>query len=240
MDKMRVHIGTSGWVYPYWRGRFYPADLDESAWLAHYAAHLASVEVNRSFYRLPARPIIAAWRQQTPAGFVFSVKASRYITHMKKLREPEATLPPLLTAVSALAEKRGPLLFQLPPRWRSDVGRLRAFLAALPRDVMAAFELRDPSWHNDAVLDLLARHNAAFCIYDLAGFESPRAVTADFVYLRLHGPGAAYCGRYGRRALAGWADWLSKQTVAAAYVYFDNDQEAHAVQDALELRAMLS
>ena len=237
---MRVYVGTSGWVYAHWRGRFYPAELDESAWLGHYAAHFASVEVNRSFYRLPSRAQFAAWREQTPAGFVFSVKASRYITHMKKLREPETTLPPLLTAVSGLAEKRGPLLFQLPPRWRPDVGRLHAFLAALPGDVRAVFELRDPTWHGDDILGLLARHNAAFCIYDLAGFVSPRAVTADFVYLRLHGPGAAYCGRYGPSALAGWADWLSRQTVVAAYVYFDNDQEAHAVQDALELRDMLS
>lgn len=236
---MRIHIGTSGWVYPHWRGVFYPETLPEPDWLAHYARHLSSVEVNRSFYRLPERAVFAAWRCQTPEGFVFSVKASRYITHMKKLREPEATLPGLLAAVSGLGEKRGPLLFQLPPRWRPDAGRLRAFLAALPGGVRAAFELRDPAWHSDAILDLLAQHHAAFCIYDLAGFASPRAVTADFVYLRLHGPGAAYCGRYGHSALAGWADWLGRQTVSAAYVYFDNDQAGYAVQDALELKAML-
>lgn len=234
-----MHIGTSGWAYPHWRGRFYPLDMDGSEWLAFYAKHFASVEVNRSFYRLPERAVFAAWRQQTPAAFVFSVKASRYITHMKKLREPEHTLPPLLDAVFGLEDKLGVLLFQLPPRWRADVGRLDAFLAALPRGQRVAFELRDPCWHNAAVMALLARHNAAFCIYDLAGFESPRAVTADFVYLRLHGPGAAYCGRYGRRSLTGWANWLAQQSVAAAYVYFDNDQAAYAVQDALELKAML-
>lgn len=239
MNKMRLHIGTSGWVYPHWRGRFYPPESDEAQWLAHYAQHLPSVEVNSSFYRLPSRANFAAWRQQTPAAFVFSVKASRYITHMKKLREPEHTLPPLLDAVSGLEEKLGVLLFQLPPHWRPDVARLHAFLAALPCGQRAAFELRDPGWHSDAVLALLAQHNAAFCIYDLAGFESPRLVTADFVYLRLHGPGAAYCGRYGRRALTGWANWLAQQSVAAAYVYFDNDQAAYAVQDALELKAML-
>jgi uncharacterized protein YecE (DUF72 family) len=237
---MRIHIGTSGWVYPHWRGVFYPESLPEPDWLAHYAHHLSSVEVNRSFYRLPSAAQFAAWRQETPAGFVFAVKASRYITHMKKLSAPEATLPPLLAAVAALEEKLGPLLFQLPPRWRADTGRLQAFLEALPSGVRAAFEFRDPGWHSDAVLDLLARHHAAFCIFELAGFESPRTVTADFVYLRLHGPGAAYCGRYGQGALAGWADWLCRQEVAAAYVYFDNDQAAHAVQDALELKAMLA
>jgi uncharacterized protein YecE (DUF72 family) len=237
---MRLYVGTSGWAYPHWRGVFYPATLPEPDWLGYYANHFSTVEVNRSFYRLPEQAVFAAWRHQTPVGFVFSVKASRYITHMKKLRQPQASLPPLLAAVSGLEEKCGPLLFQLPPRWRPDVARLHAFLAALPEGVRVAFELRDPAWHSAAVLDLLARHQAAFCVYDLAGFTSPRAVTADFVYLRLHGPGAAYCGRYGHSALSGWADWLTRQTVTAAYVYFDNDQAAYAVQNALELKAMLT
>lgn len=239
MGKMRVHVGTSGWVYPHWRGPFYPAELDEAQWLGYYARHLPSVEVNRSFYRLPSRAQFAAWRAQTPEGFVFAVKASRFITHMKKLREPEHSLPPLLEAVAGLDDKLGPLLFQLPPRWRPDLGRLTAFLAALPQRTRAAFELRDPRWHGDAVLQLLEQHNAAFCIYDLAGFESPRAITADFVYLRLHGPGAAYRGRYGRRALAQWADWLRRQAVVDAYVYFDNDAAGHAVEDAITLRELL-
>lgn len=239
MDKMRVHIGTSGWVYPHWRGLFYPAELDEAQWLAYYARHLCSVEVNRSFYRLPTRTQFAAWRAQAPEGFVFAVKASRFITHMKKLSEPEHTLPPLLAAVAGLDEKLGPLLFQLPRGLRPDLARLAAFLAALPQGPRVAFELRDPRWHGDDILGLLEQHNAAFCIYDLAGFTSPRAITADFVYLRLHGPGAAYSGRYGRRALAGWAQWLERQAVATAYVYFDNDEVGYAVQDALELQAML-
>jgi uncharacterized protein YecE (DUF72 family) len=237
---MRIHIGTSGWVYPHWRGVFYPDTLPEPAWLAHYARYLASVEVNRSFYRLPTAEQFAAWRQATPPGFVFAVKASRYITHLKKLMAPETTLPPLLAAVAGLEEKLGPLLFQLPPRWRPDPGRLQVFLEALPAGVRAAFELRDARWHSDAVLNLLEAHGAAFCVYELAGFVSPRAVTADFAYLRLHGPGAAYGGRYGRWALAAWADWLRSQKVAAAYVYFDNDEAGYAVQDALDLEAMLA
>lgn len=236
---MRVLIGTSGWVYPHWRGPFYPAELDEAQWLGYYASRLPSVEVNRSFYRLCTRAQFTAWRAQTPEGFVFAVKASRFITHMKKLCEPEHTLPPLLEAIAGLGDKLGPLLFQLPPRWRPDPGRLAAFLAALPQGTRVAFELRDPRWHSDAILDLLRRHNAAFCIYDLAGFASPRAITADFIYLRLHGPGAAYSGRYGHRALADWAQWLGAQTVTTAYVYFDNDEAGYAVQDALELQAML-
>lgn len=236
---MHIHIGTSGWVYPHWRGVFYPPDLPEPAWLGHYARHFAAVEVNRSFYRLPTREQFAAWRRETPAGFVFCVKASRFITHMKKLKDPQQTLPPLLEAVAGLEDRCGPLLFQLPPRWRADAPRLEAFLAVLPVGMQAAFELRDPSWHTPEVLGLLAAHGAAFCIYDLAGFQSPRALTAGFTYVRLHGPGAAYCGRYGRRALSEWADWLARQPLQAAYVFFDNDQAGFAVQDALELKAIL-
>jgi uncharacterized protein YecE (DUF72 family) len=171
---------------------------------------------------------------------VFSVKASRYITHMKKLKDPAQTLPPLLTAAEGLSGKLGPLLFQLPPNWQADAGRLRAFLETLPKGAQTAFELRDQRWHTDMVLDVLAEFNAAFCIYDLGGFASPRAVTADFVYLRLHGPGEPYCGHYGTASLSDWARWLKQQKVRTAYVYFDNDQAAHAVRNALELKAMLA
>lgn len=237
---MRVHIGTSGWVYPHWRGRFYPSGLPEPRWLDYYASHFASVEVNNSFYRLPTREMFAAWRAQTPAGFVFAVKANRYITHMKKLKEPAQTLPPLWEAVAGLGEKQGPLLFQLPPNWRLDLGRLKAFLEVLPRDIRSAFELRDARWHTAAVLDLLSDYNAAFCVFDLGGWHSPRAVTADFAYVRLHGPEDVYRGRYGRVALLDWADWLNRQQVNAVYVYFDNDQAAFAVQDAMELKALLA
>lgn len=234
MSGTHFHIGTSGWVYPHWRRRFYPAGLPEPEWLAHYARHFDSVEVNRSFYRLPTRAIFAAWRQSTPEGFVFAVKASRYITHMKKLREPKPSLALLCEASAGLRDKRGPLLFQLPPNWRVDAARLSAFLAALPRGLRVAFELRDPSWHTREVLDALAARNAAFCVFDLGGFESPRVTTADFAYVRLHGP-----GRYGTRALRRWARWLRRQKLEAAYVYFDNDSAAHAVHDAAELREML-
>lgn len=236
---MKLHIGTSGWVYPHWRGPFYPTDLPESAWLAFYARHLASVEIDSSFYRLPTRASIEHWRDATPKGFRFSVKASRFITHMKKLKDAEQTLPPLLDAVAGLGDKLGPLLFQLPPRWRANPARLCEFLQALPKGLRVAFELRDASWHKLSVLDLLAEFNAAFCIYDLAGFQSPRQITADFAYIRLHGPGAAYSGRYGRKALAEWADWLARQRLKAAYVYFDNDEAGHAVRDALDLQVLL-
>ena len=237
---MRIHVGTSGWCYPHWQGPFYPADLPEPEWLPFYARHLPSVEVNSSFYRLPTAENFAAWRDQTPANFLFAVKASRYITHMKKLKDPAQGLAPLLAAMQGLGDKMGPLLLQLPPRWHVNAERLRAFLQAMPKGVQTAFELRDPTWHSQEILDLLAAFNAAFCVYEIGGFASPRRVTADFVYLRLHGPDAPYCGRYGTAALRDWAAWIRRQKVAAAYIYFDNDQAGYAVQDALALQGMLT
>lgn len=237
---MRTHIGTSGWVYPHWRGVFYPEGLPEAEWLDFYARHFHTVELNNSFYRLPSRAQFANWAAGSPAGFLFAVKASRYITHMKKLKSAAGSLQRLLGAMQGLADKAGPLLFQLPPRWHCDTDRLEAFLRALPPGLRVAFEFRDPSWHVPRVYALLAAHNAAFCVFDLAGRRSPRVRTADFLYLRLHGPGAAYRGRYGRRALRQWAHWLLESGAGEAFVYFDNDQAAHAPRDALSLSGLLA
>lgn len=236
---MTVRVGTSGWAYPHWRGRFYPAALPEADWLSHYTRSFDSVELNSSFYRLPTRDQFAAWREGTPPGFVFAVKASRFITHMKKLLDPDLTLPPLLEAVAGLGDRLGPLLFQLPPRWHVNLDRLQSFLQVLPRNIRCAFEFRDPSWHCREVAERLAKFNAAFCIYDIGGFTSPRWVTTDFVYLRLHGPGAPYCGGYGEAALQEWAEWLDGQGVADAYAYFDNDEAAYAVENARRLQVLV-
>jgi len=233
-------IGTSGWHYEHWRGVFYPPGLAREQWLGHYAGFFDTVEINNSFYRLPSDAALHGWHDATPAGFLFSVKASRYLTHMKKLQEPQAGLAKLLPPLAALGDKLGPLLFQLPPRWRCNAPRLAEFLAALPAGREYTFELRDPSWHCPEVLELLRAHNAAFCIYDLAGFCSPLHVTADFAYVRLHGPGGAYSGCYSDVALAQWVarirEWHGLRRV---YVYFDNDQAGHAVQNALALKALL-
>lgn len=234
-------IGTSGWHYEHWQGVFYPPGLAREQWLGHYAGVFDTVEINNSFYRLPSDAALHAWHDATPAGFLFSVKASRYLTHMKKLREPQAGLAKFLPPLVALGDKLGPLLFQLPPRWRCNAPRLAEFLAALPAGREYAFELRDPSWHCPEVLELLRAYNAAFCIYDLAGFCSPLHVTADFAYVRLHGPGAAYGGCYTDAALAQWAARMGAwRGLRRVYVYFDNDQAGYAVQNALALRALLA
>ena len=173
-----------------------------------------------------------------PAGFVFAAKASRYITHMKKLKDPAEGVRRLVCRLDVLGERLGPILFQLPPRWHCNCERLEAFLEALDRRHRWAFELRDRSWIDDDTLALLRRRNAAFCIYELDGYLSPRAVTADFVYIRLHGPGAPYQGYYDAAALDRWACAIADWHTAGldVYCYLDNDEAGYAVQNALALQ----
>ncbi|MFW5837753.1 MAG: DUF72 domain-containing protein [Desulfovibrionaceae bacterium] len=238
----RILVGCSGYSYPHWKGPFYPEDLPDSRQLEFYAERFATLEVNNTFYNLPSEKTIEEWRSRTPEGFVFAVKASRYATHMKKLKEPEATLENFLPVVRGLGDKLGPVLFQLPPRWRFNAGRLASFLQVLPADLRCVFEFRDESWINDESLALLREHGAAFCIYELAGYASPREATADFVYVRLHGPGDAYQGRYEAQALSGWAGAASAWSRQGkdVFVYFDNDQDGFAALNAGELRDMLA
>ena len=236
-----LRIGTSGWHYDHWRGPFYPDDTTSDAYLSFYAERFGTVEVNNAFYQLPDERTLIAWRGTVQDGFLFAVKASRYITHMKKLKDPAGPLDTFFSRIDALGDRLGPVLFQLPPRWHVDVERLEAFLEALPAGVRAVFEFRDPSWFSERVYDLLDRHGAAFCIYDLAGSESPHVVTGGTAYVRLHGSGAAYEGAYSKQALGGWAGacsgWL--RSGKDVFVYFDNDARGSAANDALALKKML-
>jgi uncharacterized protein YecE (DUF72 family) len=237
-----TYIGTSGWHYDHWEGPFYPTGLPDGGFLEYYAGHFGTAEVNNSFYRLPEEKTLIRWRDAVPKDFVFSVKASRYLTHMKKLKDPREPLERLLERVSVLGTKLGPILFQLPPRWRSNSERLEGFLEILPEDHRYAFEFRDPSWFDGEVYGLLAKYRAAFCVYDLGGRISPKEITADFAYVRLHGPGGPYRGRYGVKRLTGWAGvisgWLKEGL--DVYCYFDNDEAGYAVQDALGLQQMMT
>ncbi len=234
-----VRIGTSGWHYRHWRGPFYPPDLPPSRMLAWYAAHFDCVELNNSFYRLPTSAGFAQWRDTAPEGFSFAVKASRYMTHVRKLQEPEPAIARLTSAAAALGPKRGPVLFQLPPNWSVNVGRLRAFLEAWPRDWPNAWEFRDDSWFRDDVYDLLAEHGAALCLHDLHGRRTPEVLTAALVYVRLHGPGQAYEGSYPDTLLDRWARKLAGWAAEGhtPWAFFNNDAEGHAVRDARRLRA---
>ncbi len=233
----RSWIGTSGWHYRHWSGRFYPPDLRPADFLQYYAGRFRTVEINSAFYRLPSEATVAAWAAETPADFLFACKASRFITHMKKLKDPEAGLPAFLERMEALGEKLGPVLFQLPPNWRPNPERLAAFLDALPKDRRFVFELRDARWHRPDILRLLERHGAAFCLFELGGERSPLAVTADFVYVRLHGPGGPYEGSYDETDLADWAERIAGWRAEGldVYCYFDNDEKAYAPANARTL-----
>jgi len=241
--KARLRVGTSGWHYPHWQGPFYPEKIRGEQPLSFYCQHLQTVEINNSFYHLPAQETFRSWKQATPSDFLFAVKASRYITHMKKLKDPGQSLEKFLLHAAELGSKLGPVLFQLPPHWGRDAARLRDFLRALPKQYRCALEFRDPSWFHPEIYALLEKHNAAFCVFDLAGQQSPRLLTADFAYLRLHGPSEfKYAGRYTRAQLRAWLrcarEWVT-QGAQEIFVYFDNDQAGYAALNALELEQMV-
>ncbi len=235
-------IGTCGWSYKHWLGPFYPAGTKPAGMLHCYAEQFSGVEIDSSFYRLPAPESLAHWAAQTPQDFVFTCKASRYITHMKKLKDPVGSLPPFFEGMGALGKKLKVVVFQLPPRWRCNLARLEDCLSALPGAYRYTFEFRDESWFDPAVYEVLQNHGAAFCIYDLGGRLSPLQVTSDFVYLRLHGPAEAYAGAYGDSKLSHLAsqidDW--RRSSLDVFVFFDNDAEGQAPLDALKLQDLLA
>lgn len=241
MPDAAIHIGTSGWHYAHWRGPFYPERLPSSRMLEYYARHFRTVEVNNTFYRLPIETGIETWRSTTPQGFCFAVKGSRFLTYMKKLKDAETGIARFFERVDRLRPKLGPVVFQLPPFWEVNPERLDGFLAALPKRHRYAFEFRNPTWHAEPVFKILRKRNAAFCIFEIAGFASGYPVTADFTYIRLHGPEGAYQGRYSQPALDQWASRIARwrTDLKAVYLYFDNDQAAYAVENALALKRLL-
>ena len=236
-----TRIGTSGWQYRHWKGTFYPENLRARDWLAHYARVFDCVEVNSSFYRLPARETITAWCDEVPKGFVFGVKAPRKITHFKKLKNCEAELDELFDRLGAFGRRLGPVLFQLPPRWRCNLNRLEDFVDRLPEGHRLAMEFRDPSWHDDDVYALLATRSIAFCIFDIGGFTAPLVDEGDLVYVRLHGPGSAYTGNYRAPRLRVWADraraWNRRGK--DVFMFFDNDERGYAVKNGTRAMGLL-
>lgn len=241
MNKGSLYIGTSGWNYDHWKGCFYPESIRKDDWFRYYSGVFDTVEINNSFYKLPSRSAFEKWYRNSPENYTFAVKANRYITHMKKLKDPEEPVSNFMDNITALKDKLGPVLFQLPPGWNRNYERLESFVKALPDKYRYTFEFRNESWWNDDIIDLLRRNNIAFCIFDLDGKISPKEVTADFVYIRLHGPNGAYRGRYGRRGLSGWAGAINswKAQGSDIYCYFDNDENAYAALDAADLMDMM-
>jgi uncharacterized protein YecE (DUF72 family) len=242
MTMAEIRIGTSGYSYKHWRGRYYPTDLKPTEWLAYYVRDFDTVELNNTFYHLPTEEAFDNWRKATPRDFLFAVKGSRFLTHMIKLKDPERGIRNFMPRAERLRGKLGPILWQLPPKWNANVERLETFLKLLPRRHRYSFELRNHTWMTSEVYDVMRRYNAAFCIYELAGYRSPHEMTADWTYIRLHGPTPhKYQGSYSDEELGQWAKrirlWSKK--LKAIYVYFDNDDSAYAVQNALMLRKLI-
>jgi uncharacterized protein YecE (DUF72 family) len=235
-----VRVGCSGWQYRHWRGRFYPADLPAARWFEYYAGRFDTVEINNTVYRLPEESAFDAWRRSAPPRFVYAVKASRFLTHMKKLKDPAEPLGRLFTRARRLRQTFGPVLYQLPPHWALNLERLDRFLAALPRRHRHAIEFRDPSWYCDEVFARLERRGVALCEHDMAGSATARLGVGPFVYVRFHGL-LKYRGRYRDRDLERWAEWLSARCREGkgVYAYFNNDADAQAPRDAARLRALL-
>jgi uncharacterized protein YecE (DUF72 family) len=242
MTKGKAWIGTSGWHYSSWKGPFYPARIRSEDMLSKLAEDFRTVEVNNTFYHLVKPAAVRTWRNSVPKDFVFACKGSRYLTHMRKLTDQGRGIRRFFDPVEELGKNLGPILFQLPPGWKVNPERLSAFIDHLPKRHRYTFEFRNKTWFSEEVLDLLRRRNVALCIYHLEGYLSPIETTADFVYIRLHGPKERYAGSYHGVALATWAkriaSWQSKGM--DVYCYFDNDQKARAPIDARRLRDKLA
>ena len=236
-----IRIGTSGWMYDDWRDLLYPEDASREEWLGIYAESFDTVEVNNTFYQLPDAETVEAWKHRAPAGFLFAVKANRYITHMKNLLEPEEPVERMMKRVNGLGEKLGPILFQLPPGWHVNAERLASFIAVLPQGRRYVFEFRHESWYTGAVYDILEENGCAFCIHDHQDAPSPQRVTADFVYVRFHGQKGGYEGKYPSAGMSDWADTIvgCRERELDVYGYFNNDFHGYAIENARELLALL-
>jgi uncharacterized protein YecE (DUF72 family) len=231
---MTVLVGTSGWQYRDWRGRFYPEGLAQAKWLEHYAGQFATVESNNAFYRLPEPHTFAAWAARTPPDFVMAVKASRFLTHVKRLRDPDEPVRRFLDHAGHLGAKLGPVLLQLPPTLKADLGVLREALERFPRQVRVAVEPRHESWFSDQTHALLTDQGAALCLADTPRRRSPVWRTSGWSYLRFHEGTATPRPCYGERVLVRWAEALAGTwgPEADVYVYFNNDPGGCAVRDA--------
>jgi uncharacterized protein YecE (DUF72 family) len=229
-----LYVGTSGWQYRDWRGSFYPREIPQDEWLEYYASHFQAVELNNSFYRLPEASTFAAWAERTPPDFVMAAKMSRFLTHVKRLKDPEEPVERFFSRARLLGSKLGPVLVQLPPQLQADLPRLSALLEVLPADARVALEFRHDSWFTTEVCELLAAHGAALCLADSPRRRTPHWRTASWGFVRFHEGRASPRPCYGRRALKTWAErlaglWRPDEDV---FAYFNNDHRACAVRDA--------
>lgn len=237
----KFYIGTSGWHYDHWKGAFYPPGLSKSKWLKFYSQYFPTLELNNSFYKLPSEKAFSGWRESSPPDFLFAVKANRFITHIKKLRNTSEALENFLSRARWLGEKLGPLLFQLPPGMERSEKLLDEFLSLLPKGSDYVFEFRNESWLEQSIFKILEKHGVGFCIYDMPGFTTPLIATVDFAYIRFHGSVLMYGGCYSDEELKVWSERICRlyQGLRAVYIYFNNDAEGFAVRNAQTLQGFL-
>lgn len=232
-----IHIGTSGWSYKHWRDKFYPPNLSAKEYLKYYAECFGTVEVNNSFYHILKEETVKNWAKTVPEKFIFAVKANRYITHMKKLKEPETRVANFIESIKFFDEKLGPILFQLPPNFEFNPKRLESFILSIPKKYKCVFEFRDKSWFNPQTYDILQKNNITFCIYSFENYQSPKEITADFVYIRLHG-----ANKYSSEKLDELCNDITnyKEQGKDIFCYFNNDAAGYAVENAIELKRKLN
>lgn len=243
MKSTQFRIGTSGWNYKHWSGIFYPPDLNQKNWLDHYCRFFNTVEINNTFYHLPKKEVFEKWYSSVPDNFLFVIKASRFITHMKKLKEPQVSVKNFLENISVLREKLGPVLFQLPPFWKINLERLEGFLSFLLNqkivpELKVAFELRNATWACEETYALFHKYKVCLCFADWPDLTINDPVTADFVYLRRHGANELYASGYTTEFLKQEAgrikNWLKEGK--DIYAFFNNDAGGYALRDATNLR----
>jgi uncharacterized protein YecE (DUF72 family) len=237
----RYYIGTSGWHYDDWRGRFYPEKLPKEQWLEFYARHFTTLELNNTFYRLPKDTVFLKWHDASPDGFVFSVKVSRFITHIKRLKDCDNEVTKFMSRASLLKEKLGPLLYQLPPGLHRNDEILVKFLSILPRGRKHVIEFRHESWFDEDVFEILRRYHTGFCVFDMPKLTSPLIATADFAYIRFHGSGSLYSSCYSDEEMNDWAKKITRLTedLEAVYIYFNNDVSGYAIKNAATIQKYL-
>ncbi|MFX1314622.1 MAG: DUF72 domain-containing protein [Promethearchaeota archaeon] len=240
-SSIKALISTSGWMYNHWKGPFYPEKFPNSKMLKYYVKKFDTVEINSTFYRLPSINTVQKWMNETPEHFIFAIKANQFITHRKYLKDGQETTKKFFDIIKTLNHKLGPILFQLPPNWRINIERLKEFVEILPKQYLYTFEMRNASWYIQEVFDLLKKYNIALCIHDFTGDLLLEKITANFVYLRFHGPLDLYYGKYSSTHLNQWAEKISKwlKQKIKVFAYFNNDAYGWAVENALEIKKIL-
>jgi uncharacterized protein YecE (DUF72 family) len=238
----KIEIGTSGWNYKHWIGNFYPENIKQNNFLKYYSENFCTVEINNTFYKLPEEKNIENWINTTPDDFIFAVKASRYITHINRLKNPQESTALFLSRMKIFKDKLGPILFQFPPNFLFDQEKLKNFISCLPDNYKYAFEFRNFSWFNDSTYGLLKDNNIAFCIYYMGSTQSPEEITSDFVYIRFHGSNTLGSGGYSAEIIHEFSQKISSYQKQGkdVFCYFNNDEAGYAIKNAFKLREFLN